>query len=247
MLLLASLCLQGCASLSKQAFDSKHHPDIHNIVISKIEFEQKITLRRYNPIYAIIGVSGLITEQLAMEQKSARYKARVGDVVPECKAFILQQIVSGLQAQGYHVETVKTGYWQTLKRLHTAQLADADAIMRVRIKRLGFRAESINAAYQPSIMLSVELIETGSRKVLYKKDLGIGYKPSGYRLTSIEYDRSQYTYPSLINLLQHAKESKQGIFIALSHTAEQITHDLRKQPSALPVNLAQGKGMRLQD
>jgi len=195
----------------------------------------------------MIGVSGLITEQFAMDEKAARYKARVGDVAPGCKAFILQKIVSGLRAQGYHVKTVHSDFWQTLKRTRTPQLAAADAIMRIHIKRLGFRAESISAAYQPSIMLSVELIKTGSRKVLYKKDLGIGYKPSGYRLTGIEYDRSRYAYPSLISLLQHAEESKQGIFIALAQTAEHITRDLKKQPSPMLVNVTQGRKPRLHD
>jgi len=219
--------------MHKQAFDAIHHPEIQNIVISDIEYNGKITLRRNNPVYAIIGMSGMMMQQMAMEVKSARYTALTGDVASSCETFILKQLESNLTAQGYHVKTVTSGFWQTMKLTRTPALADTDAIMRVTIKRLGFRAESVAAPNQPSIMLSVTLIKPKSREVLYKKDFGIGYKASGYHLTRIDYDRSRYSYPSLSSLMQHALQSKQGLMIALSQTAGHISSDLKKQTPML--------------
>jgi len=235
-MLLVSVWLGGCVSvLPKQAFDADSRAEIKSIAITTIENPHGLTIRRFNPVYAIIGTSGILMQQAAMAQKSAHYKARVGDLIPQSNHFLLDALQSGLIAQGYKVQSLDMGFWQSMKLLHAHQLPAVDALLRVKIQRLGFRAGSISAPYQPSLVVSVQLIRADiSREILYEDTLSIGYK-STYHMTMLNDNGQEYSYPHLEDLMEHALQSKPGLFIALRLAADRINHDLEKNHGTLLV------------
>jgi len=236
LVLLVAVCLEGCVSvLPKHAFDADGRAEIRTIAITTIENPRGLTIRRYNPVYAIIGTSGILMQQAAMAQKSAHYKDRVGDLIPQSNHFLLDALQSGLTEQGYKVHTLDIGFWQSMKLLHAHQLPAVDALLRVKIERLGFRAGSISAPYQPSLVVSVQLIRADiSRKILYEDTLSIGYKAT-YHMTMLNDNGQDYSYPHLSDLMEHALQSKSGLFIALRHAADRINHDLEKNHGTLLV------------
>ncbi len=245
-ILLIALWLGGCVAVPKQAFNPTHRPDIKTIAIT-VEYNHKLTIRRLNPVYAIIGASGLLMQQAAMEQKSSRYVARAGNIAFAGEHFILQELQSGLSRQGYKAYALHTDFWQAMKLAHEHRLPDIDAILRLKIERLGFRAGSTSAPYEPSLIVSAQMINPGSREILYEDTIAIGYKPSAYRMTLLDYNRRPYVYASLTDLLEHALQSKPGIFIALQHTAERIIHDLGKKRAPMLVRKDQEKGAPVND
>lgn len=236
LVVLAAVWLEGCVSvLPKQAFDAAAGREIKSIAITTIENPRSLTIRRFNPVYAIIGSSGILMQQAAMAQKSAHYEARVGDLLPQSNHFLLHALQSGLTEQGYKVRNLDMGFWQSIKLLHAHKLPAVDALLRVKIERLGFRAGSISAPYQPSLVVSVQLIRADmSREVLYEDTFSIGYK-STYHMTMLNDDSQGYSYPSLADLMGHARQSKPGLFIALRHAANRINHDLEKKRGTLLV------------
>jgi len=231
---LAFLSLTGCIAVPKQAFDPVKHNNIHTIGITNIEYNQKVGIRRFNPLFIIIGSSGLVMQALAQEEKSSRYMARIGDFPQQCAQVIRRQLQHDLISRGYVVVQTDKDFWPTMKQVQKQALPALDALLRIKVKRIGFRAGGAYAPYRPSIMLSAKLIDIRSRKVLYEDTIAIGYKPSDMRMTILKLPSGKQTYPTLNSLLADAETSTQGIVRAMHIAVGQIATDLKQPADTLP-------------
>jgi len=222
----------------KQAFDPAKYNNIHSIGITNIEYNQKMGILRFNPLYVIMGSSGFVLQGLAQEERSSRYMARIGDFPQQCAQVIRRQLYNELISQGYAVQQTHLDFWPTLKQIRQHALPGIDALLRIKVKRLGFRAGGAYASYKPSIILSAKLIDASSRKVLYEDTIAIGYKASDMRMTILNLPSDKQTYSTLDNLLVNAEASTQGIEQAMHAVISRVVADL-KQPGETSPFLAE--------
>jgi len=111
-LLCAGLLCSGCLAVPKQAFDPHGYANIHSIGIASIEYDRKISIRRYNPLYALMGSSGLVMQNLALEEKSARYMRNLRGFPEQCVRTAVHELRTALRSQGYVVRMLRMDYWE---------------------------------------------------------------------------------------------------------------------------------------
>jgi len=113
-LLSAGLLCSGSLAGPKQAFDPHGHANIHSIGITSIEYDRKISIRRYNPLYVLMGSSGLVMRNLALEEKPARYMRNLHGFPEQCVRTAVHELRTTLRSQGYVVRMLRMGYWEAM-------------------------------------------------------------------------------------------------------------------------------------
>lgn len=239
-LLLAGLSLAGCIAVPKQAFDPAAHRNIHSIALANIEFDGKITIKRYNPLFILIGSSGYLMQNMAQEERTARYMSRIGNFPTHCETAIRRQLLDNLTRQGYEVREIGMDFWPAMKAARAHQLPGVDAILRIRVVSLGYRANGASVPYQPSVRITAKMVDLVSRETLYEDTVAIGYKPSDMRMSILKLPSNTYHYPKLNHLLMDAGHSTTGIMQAMNTVVGRITADL-KQPMETSPFLAESK------
>lgn len=234
MSLLCVVFLSGCIGISRQAFDPRNHGNIRSIGIASLEYDHRISIRRYNPLYILMGSTGLVMQNLAMEEKSSRYMRHMHGFTERCVQTALHDLRNALSSQGYAVHMLGMGYWEAMKRAHAHQLAGIDAVLRLRIESLGFRSGGVSSPYRPSIIMTARLIDPFSRDVLYADRLAIGYKRSDRRMTVLDFGQQPYSYDSLDELIAHARENARGMLMATQTVVHRIAADLKQPPEISP-------------
>ncbi len=232
--LLCAVLLSGCIGISRQAFDPRNHGNIRSIGIASLEYDHRISIRRYNPIYILMGSTGLVIQNLAMEEKSSRYMRHLHGFTERCVQTALHDLRTALGKQGYVVHMLGMGYWEVMKRAHAHQLPGIDTVLRLRIESLGFRSGGISSPYRPSIIMTARLVEPSTRDVLYADKLAIGYKHASRRMTVLDLGQQAYSYDPLDELIAHAGENALGILMATRTAVRRITADLKRPPEISP-------------
>ena len=233
-LLLAGTMLPGCIVAPKQVFDPTTHGNIRSIALTNIEYNKKIIIQRYNPLLVLMGSSGLLMQEIAQQDRTFRYMARIGDFAARCKREIRRQLRNNLERQGYKVLEPDMDFWPAMKAARAHKLPNADAILRIRVQSLGYRSGGLSSPYRPAIKITARLVDASSRKNLYENTVAIGYKASNPRISILKLPPNEYRYPKLNNLLAHADGSTGGILQAMSMAVGRIAADLRQPMETSP-------------
>ncbi len=233
LLVVAALLMTACIAVPKQRFDARAHPEIRTLGIADIEYNHRISIRRNNPVFALIGISGLLVQQWMMEKISRHYESRVGDsLAMACEASVMKGLRRNLKKSGFKVRMLHIGFWQAIKLAHAHRLRGVDAVLRVRIKQLGFRAGSITAPLSPSLIVTASLVEPRSKEILYTNTVAMGYNPRTSHMTVLK-QRGSHSYPDFKALLAHARESRNDLLAALDLASDHIARELGRGGTAL--------------
>jgi len=236
---LALLGLTACAGIHSEPVALGQHQSQQIRVIGLPQFvvSKRIDIRRDNPIYAVIGMSAKVVQQLVRESKRIKYQ----DANPELLQYALSKMRKGIKHRlrrlGYRVVDLDMTYWQAEKayRKDDPRTKHVDALFKVQIKRFGYASGSPYKPYRPGMVLVADLYATGDRKLLSSNVYNIGYDRDdlshyllqvGY-ISHIHVADRRYFYKNFDALMDHAKDSSQGLKFIAGVAAESVAGDLK--------------------
>jgi len=238
--LLALLTLSACAGIhSKPVSINETTQPLRVIGLPQFAVSKKIDIRRENPIYAIIGVSAKVVQQLVREHKRFQYQ----DANPKLLKYSMRKMRQGIKRRlrklGYRVVELDMTYWEAQKayRKKDSRAKHLDALLRVEIKRFGYASASPYKPYRPGMVLTADLYATNDRKLLSSKVYNVGYdreELSRYELqvgyiSHIRVADQRYFYKNFDTLMAHASQSSKGLKFIASVAAESVAGDLKRK------------------
>ncbi|MDQ6970613.1 MAG: hypothetical protein Q9M16_08890 [Mariprofundus sp.] len=237
--LMALFMLSACAGIhSKPVSINDSQKPLRVIGLPQFSVSKKIDIRRENPVYAIIGVSAKVVQQLVREHKRFKYK----DANPKLLQYSMRKMRQGIKHRlrklGYRVVELDMDYWVAQKayRKKDPRAKHIDALLRVEIKRFGYASASPYKPYRPGMVLTADLYATQDRKLLSSKVYSVGYdreELSPYELqvgyiSHIQVADRRYFYKNFDTLMAHAVQSSKGLKFVAAVAAESVAGDLKK-------------------
>jgi len=233
--------LSACAGIHSKPVSINDNSKQHLRVIGLPQFSvsKKIDIRRENPIYAIIGVSAKVVQQLVREHKRFKYQ----DANPKLLKYSMRNMRQGIKHRlrklGYRVVELDMTYWEAQKayRKKDARVKHLDALLRVEIIRFGYASASPYKPYRPGMVLTADLYATNDRTLLSSKVYNVGYdreELSPYELqvgyiSHIRVADQRYFYKNFDTLMAHAAQSSKGLKFIASVAAESVAGDLKRK------------------
>jgi len=238
--IISLLGLSACATHNNPVSLEKTKPQQLSVIgLPQFEDNQRLDVRRENPVYAIIGISAKALQQVVREHHRIQYQ----DANPALHQYCVKSMRSGikrrLQKLGYRVVDLDMTYWQAQNafRKKDKRLKGMDALLRVRIKRFGYFSASPYKPYRPGMVVTADLISMQERSLLSSNVYNVGYDKEdvsnfefqvGY-MTHIHVADKRYFYRNFKTLMSHAKASSKGLKFVASVAAESVAGDLRKR------------------
>lgn len=245
---LAVLALTACSAyMNPVALKLKNQQTLKVIALPQLNMKKRIEIRQENPaVAALIGVSAMALQQLAMEYKRFKYEGANPQLLDNSMLQIRQGIKQQLIKQGYVVKDLDMTYWQAQMayRNKKAALKDVDALLNLEVIRFGYFTGSPYKPYRPGILIAADLVSTESRQKLSSNVYNVGFDPEDLSLfalklnyvTTIDISDKKYFYRNFNALMDDAKQSAAGLESVISAATESVADDL-KQGQA-DINLA---------
>jgi len=234
------LPLSACATHQQPVAlhaDSQHA--LRVIGLPLFEDQPRIDVRRENPMYAIIGLSARVIQQMVREYHRIAYGKANPALHHYCMKTMRENVKRRLRKHGYQVRDLPMSYWQAQAafRNRKAALAGVDALLRVQIKRFGYFSASPFKPYRPGMVVTADLITTKERKVIASNVYNVGYDPKDVPkfdlqinyMTNIHVADQRYFYRNFDALIAHARESSQGLKFIASVAAESVAGDMERR------------------
>jgi len=236
LLLMPGACATHTSHLS---MDKQAQKSVRVIGLPQIKVSQLIDIRQENPVYAIIGISAKMVQQIARQAKRVQYQDENPELLQEC----LDQLRSGmkqrLRKQGYIVKDLDMTYWQALSgyRKHDKRVEGVDALLNVEIKQFGYFSGSPYKPYRPGMVMVADLVSTDERKTLSSNVYNVGFDRDDISLlsfrasyaTSVYVADKRYFYKNFDTLLSKARQSAGGLRFIARVAAESVAGDLKKR------------------
>ncbi|MBL4780588.1 hypothetical protein [Ralstonia sp.] len=235
--MIALLALTACAGIHSNPL-SLNQQQLQVIGLPQFVVSKRIDIRRDNPIYAVIGLSAKVVQQVVRESKRIKYQ----DANPELLQYALTKMRKGIKHRlrklGYRVVDLDMTYWQAQKsyRKKDSRTKHIDALFNVQIKRFGYASATPYKPYRPGMVLTADLYATHDRKLLSSHVYNVGYDREylshyllqvGY-ISHIHVEDRRYFYKNFDDLMDHAKDSSQGLKFIVGVAAESVAGDLKK-------------------
>jgi len=240
VILFLMLMLSACATHQRPvALHASSQHTLKVIGLPLFEDQPRIDVRRENPMYAIIGLSARIIQQMVREYHRIAYGNANPALHQYCMKTMRENIKRRLRKHGYEVRDLNMTYWQAqaaFRKKKTA-LAGVDALLRVQIKRFGYFSASPFKPYRPGMVVTADLITTKERKVLSSNVYNVGYDPKDVPkfdlqidyMTNIHVADKRFFYRNFDTLIAHARESSQGLKFIASVAAESVAGDMERR------------------
>jgi len=235
--IIALLALTACAGIHSSPL-ALNQQQLQVIGLPQFVANKRIDIRRDNPIYAVIGLSAKVVQQLVRESKRLKYQ----DANPELLQYALTKMRKGIKHRlrklGYRVVDLDMTYWQAQKafRKDDPRTKHVDALFNVQIKRFGYASASPYKPYRPGMVVAADLYATHDRKLLSSHVYNVGYDREelshyllqvGY-ISHIHVEDPRYLYKNFDTLMDHAKDSSNGLKFVIGVAAESVAGDLKK-------------------
>jgi len=240
--LLILMTLTACVGTHSKPLplDQSEQKKLRVIGLPQFTVSQRIDIRRDNPIYAIIGVSAKVVQQVIRESKRIKYQDANPALLQLSISKMRQGIKYRLRRLGYRVVDLDMSYWEAQKayRKKDPRAKDIDALIRVDIKRFGYASGSPFKPYRPGMVLAADLYATQDRKLLSSNIYNVGYDREdlslyllevGY-ISHIHVEDKRYLYKNFESLMEHARDSSKGLKFVAGVAAESVAGDLKKSP-----------------
>ncbi len=240
MAALALLALSACATHSQPVtLEQSQLPHLRVIGLPQFADNQRIDVRRENPVYGIIGISAKALQQAVREYHRIQYQHANPALHQYCVNSMRQRVKQRLIQLGYRVRDLDMTYWkaQSAYRKKDVRLTGVDALLRVRIKRFGYFSASPYKPYRPGMVVTADLISTQERKLLSSNVYNVGYDKEDVSnfsfqvsyMTHIHVADKRYFYRNFKALMSHAKASARGLKFVAGVAGESVAGDLRKR------------------
>ncbi|RMH62507.1 MAG: hypothetical protein D6678_00875 [Zetaproteobacteria bacterium] len=207
------------------------------IGLPTFDVSRKLDVRRENPMYAIIGLSARLVQQMVQEYHRVEYARANPKLHRECLARLRNRIKRRLRHLGYRVRDLKMNYWQAQAayRKGAPELRGVDALLHVQIKRFGYYSASPFKPYRPGMIVAADLVSTKSRRTIASNVYNVGYDPEDVPklelgidyMTTIHVAERRFFYRNYDELIAHARASAKALRFIASVAAESIAGDMR--------------------
>ena len=245
--LLATVLLCSCG-LAKLPLKPVLTADVKSIELAKLETDNILLIRRLNPLFAVMGSSGLLLDAVMVADHAHEYEKRAGQVHDMCTNLFVQTLVEALTDRGYKVGLSQKAYWDYYKKNQKKILDRTDTIFRIKLKQMGFWSKGLSSPFLPSIFVQAELIEPVSRNVLYSDRFAMGLDAGALQMMSLSHGEVSLlpgadpdaVYQNFSDLLDDAEQSREALLKIVKMAARHIAKGFRglksgSQPVLNPV------------
>jgi len=235
LLLMLSSCGAGMVPLKPHLVH-----DVRTIEVAKIEAGRSLLVRRVNPLFLVMGSSGLMADAVVVATNASRYEKRAGPVHQMCIEMFEKTLMQSLAAQGFQANSSDKRFWGYFKPSQKSLRESTDGLLHIRLQQMGFWSKAIDDGYYPSLMVVVEMIDPVSREVLYSDRFSMGIDLTSVRMMDVAHGPSNMLplgqgfspYKNINTLLNHAEESRDDLLRVVSRAARHISHGLRRPKSS---------------
>lgn len=213
--------------------------DVKTIELAKLEVNHILLIRRLNPVFVVMGSSGLLLDAVMVSNHAYEYEKRAGPVNQMCINMFTQTLAQALSERGYHIGLAQKKYWDYYKKSQKKILDKSDAIFRIKLKQMGFWSKSLRAPFLPSIVVQAELIDPVSRSVLYSDRFAIGLDAGTLKVMALGYGKiavlpaldTTVSYQNFSDLLKNPEQSREALLEIVAQAARHIAKGFRRLES----------------
>ncbi|WP_176961769.1 SH3 domain-containing protein [Mariprofundus sp. NF] len=230
-LVILALCSCGVTKKPLQPVLEKR---VQNIEIAKIETGNVLMIQQVNPVILAMGSTGQLLDTAIVAQRAHEYKQAAGPVNQMCTEMFEKSLLKALARKGIAANSSGKRYWDYYKGKQKEQNGNIGAILRIELKNVGFWSRSMVDAYRPSILVMAELIEPGSRKVLYSDSFTLGIDMTSTKVMMALYGeinmlpapRNSKSYKSFAKLVKNPEQSRNALLKTVSAAARHMAKGL---------------------
>jgi len=212
---------------------------VHTIELASLEVDNILMIRQLNPVFMIMGSSGMMLDAAVISQNHSLYKEGAGPVRQMCEDLFRQTLMQEITSMGYAVHASGKRYWDYFKPSQQALRAQTDGILRIQFKQVGFISKGLQSDYVPSAYVSAELIQPDTRKVLYSDRFSIGIDDSIVQMAAMSEGQinsfivpgAHVSYENLKDLFAHPEESRNALLQIAMLAARHVAKGLRGKRS----------------
>jgi len=237
-LLLVPVFLCSCG-LAKIPLKPVLTADVKTIELAKLEANHILLIRRLNPIFAVMGSSGMLLDAVLVADHAHEYEKRAGPVNQMCMDLFTQTLAQELSNRGYKVGLSQKKYWDYYKKNQHEILVRTDAILRITLKQMGFWSKGLRAPFLPSLFIQAELIDPVSRAVLYSDRFAMGLDAGTLKVMALGYGEistfpvdSTIAYQNFSDLLEKPEQSRKALLQVMVLAARHVAKGFRSLTSA---------------
>jgi len=239
LLLASSLFLISCAAMH-DPLQTQLREEIQTIEIAQIEFDEMLRIRRTNPLYLLVGSSGAaVLDTGFVLVQAAKYREKAGDIGRACAKRFKQTLTHQLTRNGYQIKESGLPYWDYFKPRNKSLRKSSDAILRIRLEQVGFWSSGVRTPYTASVIAIAEMVDSKSRKLLYRERLSIGISKKELKIlavylgnvSNIERPANKPTFRNFRDLLANPESSSSDLIHVVDKAALHISRGLRNPMS----------------
>jgi len=233
------LCSCGLAKIPLQPVLAA---DVNTIELARLEVNGVLLIRRLNPVFAVMGSSGMVLDAVMVANHAYEYEKVAGPVNKMCIDMFTQTLAQELTDRGYQLGLSQQPYWDYYKKSGKDILARTDAIFRIKLKQMGFWSKGLSSPFVPSLFVQAELIDPVSRSVLYSDRFSMGLDAGTLKIMALGYGKaavlsgsdSTVAYQNFSDLLKHPEQSRAALLAVVAQAARHIARGFRNVKPVSP-------------
>lgn len=228
VLLGAVAMLVGCGAIPKQDFNAAANTHIKKIVVVTGTEPDEYLVQLVNHPGGSFGLIGGLVAAADMASKSSTFTAAAKPKAPGIFS-VMEQELATLSSDGpYELEIAGVRQGDNSKFLedYKGVAGDADAVLDIRLKIIGYRALYPTSPYVPTVMATSQLVDVKTNQVLYEATVHYGepwIKRDG--LVQIDND-SSYAFNDFDALTSDVDRATEGMVVGAKAVADRIKADL---------------------
>jgi len=211
--------------------------EVQHIEMARLEVNHILLIRQLNPLFAVMGSSGLLLDAAVVAGHARKYKKRAGAVNQMCIDLFTQTLAKALRDRGYEIGLSRNRYWDYYKKRQKPILDRTDAIFRIKLKQMGFWSPGLRHPFSPSVFVLAELIEPRSREILYSDRFAVGLDVASLKLMALKYGKASAlpipdpsaTYNSFAELLEKSDQSREALLKVITLAARRIATGFQRK------------------
>ncbi|WP_238701828.1 hypothetical protein [Mariprofundus erugo] len=223
------------------------HPVLKHVVntveIAEVEGDGILVIRQVNPVFLVMGSSGMVLDAVLISKNHERYEERAGAVYQQCMNTFRDTLAREIGGMGYAVHAGDVKYWDYFKPSQKGLRDHADAILRIRFKQLGFFSMGLRSDFIPSAYVFAELIQPETREVLYSDRFTVGLDESIVKIAALAEGEirpllvpgADVAYADLKDVLDHPQQSRMALLSIAEAAARHVAEGMqgRRAPTLM--------------
>ncbi|MBL4774506.1 MAG: hypothetical protein JKY87_00400 [Mariprofundus sp.] len=233
LMLMLMLCSCGA---TKVPFQPHLTHDVKSIEVAKIEVDRLLLIKRVNPLFLVMGSSGMVMDALVVARHASKYEERAGAVHQMSVNLFKKTLMQSLAQLGFQAHSSDKRFWDYFKPSQKYLRQTTDAILHIRLNQLGFWSSGIKEGYFPSLVVTAKLIDPVSREVLYSDRFAIGVDFTSVEMMGVTGGKAHILplqghfspYKDFKTLLDNPEKSRDDLFKVIAFAVSQIMQGLEK-------------------